>query len=371
MKKNGQTSSGTQRWYCTGCRYSSTATAPRQKRLKQYLEFLDYVTDTTPKRKMNIPPRTWDRTHAWCWNTRPRWQVTGEVYDQIFIDGTYIPYGWCLLVAYTSKKVIAYQLCERENAQAYQALLSRIPPPIVVTTDGNAGALSAIKTCWPQSRIQRCLVHIQRNIRQVTTTRPKTKQHKALRKLGRDLPSIGTTEQAIEWQKKLAAWHQLYDPWLKEKTYRDQVRPDQIPTFARRNKKWWYTHQNTRRIVSALDRYVKEGVLFAFLDPTLDTTAPLDSTTNSLEGGVNAPLKLFLQAHRGWSEDHMLTAIDYYLYSRSIDAQPLETFIDNITTPTKKPPRTTPQGPATLDTHIDQESPWEDGLRIRKGRIGR
>ncbi|MCI7306177.1 MAG: transposase, partial [Trueperella sp.] len=55
------------------------------------------------------------------------------------------------------------------------------------TTDGDRGALAAIKACWPTSRLQRCLVHIQRNIRTLTTTRPKTDQHKALYKLALDL----------------------------------------------------------------------------------------------------------------------------------------------------------------------------------------
>lgn len=105
--------------------------------------------------------------------------------------------------------VIAYQLCAKESKPAYTALLSRIPAPAVVTTDGDKSALAAITACWPTARIQRCLVHIQRNIRRITTSRPRIKQHKALCKLAFDLTKITTAEEAIEWHKALAAFHTL------------------------------------------------------------------------------------------------------------------------------------------------------------------
>ncbi|WP_126714761.1 hypothetical protein [Trueperella pyogenes] len=77
--------------------------------------------------------------------------------------------------------------------------------------------------------------------------------------------------------------------------------------------------------------------MFAFLEKDLDITSQLASTTNPLEGGVNSPLKAFLYAHRGWTQERMLTAIDYWLYHRSIDPQPRESFASNIITPAVKP----------------------------------
>lgn len=368
-KKKGFTSAGRQRWYCPDCRYSFTARRCDQSKATQFREFLAYVTDTAPRRSQTTSLSTGDRSHAWCWDTRPIWQVTGEVYDQIFIDGTYIPYGWCVLIASTPEGVIAYQLCHRENKAAYRALLSRIPAPIVVVTDGDKGALAAIKECWPSTIVQRCLVHIQRNIRRITTLKPHTDQHKALRQLGLDLTRIRTIDEAITWQKSLAAFHELYDPWLNEKTYRDHVTTSNIPTFARNNKRWWFTHHDTRRMVRSLDRYVKEGVLFTYLRTDLDVHSLLASTTNPLEGGINSPLKAFLYAHRGWPEHHMLTAINYWLYTRSIDHQPLETFMNNTVTPSTKPELPAANRPAEIDTHINTHTPWEDNLTIRKGWI--
>ncbi|MEW6873387.1 hypothetical protein V3M41_07405, partial [Trueperella pyogenes] len=78
----------------------------------------------------------------------------------------------------------------------------------------------------------------------------------------------------------------------------------------------------------------------------------------------------FLHAHRGWSEDHMLTALDYWLYNRSINRQPLETFITNTrqARPASKHKPDSAQ-PAEIDNAIDHEQPWEDSLTIRKGWI--
>lgn len=48
--------------------------------------------------------------------------MTGEIYNQVQIDGIYLPYGWCLLVALAQGKVIAWQWCDKENKNAYHAL---------------------------------------------------------------------------------------------------------------------------------------------------------------------------------------------------------------------------------------------------------
>ncbi|MBS5918641.1 MAG: transposase, partial [Varibaculum cambriense] len=112
---------------------------------------------------------SWNRQNYWCWRVDPVIEPTGQIYDYIQIDGTYLPYGWCLLTAVNNGKVLAWQWCNQENKTAYKQLLKRLPEPLMVITDGQAGALSAIKDQWPNTRIQRCLVHIKRNIRTLTT----------------------------------------------------------------------------------------------------------------------------------------------------------------------------------------------------------
>lgn len=66
----------------------------------------------------------------------PKPSVTGEVYNQVLLDGIYLAYGWCLITATNGKQIIDWQWCQRENAPAYQAIMNRLPAPMVVVTDG-------------------------------------------------------------------------------------------------------------------------------------------------------------------------------------------------------------------------------------------
>ena len=51
---------------------------------------------------------------------------------------------WVLLIARDREHVLEWQWAANESAQAYTALLERLAPADVVTTDGAAGALAAI-----------------------------------------------------------------------------------------------------------------------------------------------------------------------------------------------------------------------------------
>ncbi|WP_246815414.1 transposase, partial [Corynebacterium sp. HMSC11D10] len=57
---------------------------------------------------------------------------------------------------------IAWHWCKQETTYDYKCLLERIEAPLIAVIDGGQGATSAIKTCWPNTKIQRCLVHAQR-----------------------------------------------------------------------------------------------------------------------------------------------------------------------------------------------------------------
>jgi hypothetical protein len=56
--------------------------------------------------------------------------------------------------------------------------------------------------------------------------------------------------------------------------------------------------------------------LFTYLR-TEFTGLDIASTTNRIEGGTNAQLRLLLRAHRGMSEVHQKRAIEWYLYLHS------------------------------------------------------
>ncbi|WP_144290599.1 MULTISPECIES: transposase [Corynebacterium] len=59
---------------------------------------------------------------------------------------------------------------QRRRLQLHPTLRST-PTPLIVTTDGQKGALKAITTTWLTTKIQRCLVHVKRNVQKHVTLR--------------------------------------------------------------------------------------------------------------------------------------------------------------------------------------------------------
>ncbi len=112
---------------------------------------------------------------AWCWRIRPRIAPPDARRHTVMADGTYMGHGWCLIIAIDGQtgEVLDRQWCAHESKAAYLALFSRLPAPDVLITDGLRGAEAACTQAWPGTRIQRCLVHVQRNTRTGLTSRPR------------------------------------------------------------------------------------------------------------------------------------------------------------------------------------------------------
>ncbi|MDU5379706.1 MAG: transposase [Actinomyces sp.] len=155
-------------------------------------------------KQLAMPTTSFARKVSWCWQVDPPQPlITGEIYDQIIIDGIYLSHHWCLLIATNGSHVIGWQWCDRESVAAWQALLSKFPAPTVVITDGGPGALKAIRQCWPATGVQRCLFHVWLNTKTDLTGHPKTPAGKALLRLGGNLAAINTLDEAATWATQL------------------------------------------------------------------------------------------------------------------------------------------------------------------------
>lgn len=377
MKKNGTTSKGSIRWRCTHCGMSLTRKRKDITHAAQFDAFITWITGNQTQREAcsTGSDRTWRYQTQWCWNVQPVIPITGEIYDYIQIDGTYLPYDWCLLTAASRGKVLAFQWCNRENTEAYKSLLNQLPTPVSVITDGHPGALSAIKQVWPGARVQRCLVHIKRNIRVLTTMNPRIPAHQALWGLAKKLVTIKMLQEADNWVNLLQKLYDQWKNWLNQRTFRRNVSEDNIPSWVRMNQQWWYTHQKARRAYRLLTRQLRDGTLFAFLDPVLreQVTAPIPSNTNALEGGINSQIKRLINTHKGLSEDHMRRAIEWWCYLNSEHPGDPKQFI----TPECFKPKTKKIvddqhsiGPARFDTSFDlYRIDYYPDISIRKGTI--
>lgn len=295
---------------------------------------------------------------------------TGEIHDEVQVDGLYLSSRWCCLVASTRGRVIAWQWCDREKSVAWQALMQQVPAPTVAVCDGGTGLLPAIEIAWPDAKVQRCLVHVQRNVRTHLTTRPKTDAGKALWGLARSLTRITTPEQAISWLRHLNDWHDLHGHLTRERTYLGQQRDGRTaPAWVRPGQRWWYTHDRLRRAYRLLAKLAQRGHLFTYLDPAHDGLG-ISSSTNQAEGAINAGLRDMLRRHRGMPEHHQRRAVEWWLTIHALDPPEPGSFItpENYQPPA---PAATPLdeaiGPATYDTGLTAE----EGLWHRRGWAGR
>lgn len=114
--------------------------------------------------------------------------------------------------------------------------------------------------------------------------------------------------------------------------------------------------------------------MFTWLDPKF-TGLDIQRTTSSLEGGVNAVIRRLLNAHRGLSEPHMKTAVEWLLNQKSIDPTDPITWLakhrHNTSQQKPRPAANDPISPPQYDTAINYNPAYQDGsLHIRKGWAG-
>ena len=64
-----------------------------------------------------------------------------------------------------------------------------------ITCDGHKAILKAIRKAYPDVLVQRCLVHIKRQVKNYISTSPKTLPGQHLIKLSRQITGIKTQEQ--------------------------------------------------------------------------------------------------------------------------------------------------------------------------------
>lgn len=372
VKKNGKTAAGAQRFKCTHCAASHSSKQHRsdvthRHDLDAFLAWLTGKhTQTEAGKKTGISARSFRRRIHWCWNIHPTIPTTGEIYDQVQLDGIYIG-SWCCLIAIAPTGVIGYQWCDTEKRRAWEALLQRFPAPRVVVTDGGSGLISARKHIWPQTRVQRCLVHIQRNIRTYLTTAPRTVAGQELRRLSVALTRVTTVDQATAWLQALEGFHQRHRTFIYARTYRNH-HTGLVPSWVRPGQKSWFTHDRLRKAYSLLERCAQHQELFTYLEEEFDFRVA--STTNQIEGGINAQLRLLLRHHRGIPEEHMRRAVEWFLYLRSEAPQAPHTLIEehhHQPQPRHPDPAREQIGPALYGTSTTAE----EGLWDRLGWAGK
>jgi hypothetical protein len=320
-------------------------------RRHQLTAFLTWLSGKQSQAEIDgLTGRSFRHATAWCWDLEPTLGPITTTHRQVLVDGIWIG-SWCLLIAVTETlQVLAWQWSARESTAAWAALLERIPAPTVVVCDGGTGLASAVRQAWPNTKTQRCLFHVQMNIRRHLTFRPRTDAGRRLLALSLQLSKVREKEDVIAWRLKLEAWWQAYGHLTKE-----------ISTDGRSK---WFTHDRLRKAWQLLSRLSQDGTLFTFV------SHGNARTTSPLEGGINNGIRTVLRQHRGMSEEHMKRAAEWFLYLHEI---PIDRAHELI-------PAQTPEiAPADEETNQEPVEPnyyatglsAEEGLWQRSGWAGR
>jgi hypothetical protein len=302
MIKNGRTKSGGVRWRCKNCGGSYTHRIDTSA--KELKIFLRWLFSKKSQSELDMNSRTFRRMASKFWAIWPLAIFTGECLDVVIVDGIWIADNVVVLIATTYTSVIGWYVAKSECASAWAALISKIPPPKMVVTDGGTGFMKAARTIWPNTTIQRCLFHVFCQVKRETTSRPKLECSKELYKLAKQLMHAKNSELAAQWLANYAEWDSKWNSFLAEYT------------FDEKHKKQ-YTHEHLRKARRGLNKLIKDGVLFTFIEMQNTYGGFWPSTSNMIEGGVNAQLRALLRNHKGLPTIKRLKAVCWWCYMHS------------------------------------------------------
>ncbi|MBU0683520.1 MAG: transposase [Candidatus Omnitrophica bacterium] len=305
MRRHGSTHKGTQRWRCVRCHHTAVRIRSDTYVRHLYTQFVRWITGTLSQteiaRKVNISRKQLSARFKICWNiTPPDLPIYTTPDSVLIVDGVYLSGRTnSVLIARTPKNVRSWYFAKRECFTAWNTFFFHLPTPNVIVMDGQKGLHQAVLQQFPHVSIQRCLVHVERFIRMCVSTRPKTEAGQVLWRLTRSLWDVNTQQDAEYWIACFRIWEQIYDAFLKERSY--------SPTT---HKRWWYTHRKLRAARSHLHNALP--YLFTFLD--IPNTP---RTTNFVEGGINSRLKELIHRHRGLSDERKRILAAHFLHTKT------------------------------------------------------
>jgi hypothetical protein len=313
MQKRGLTAAGTQRWYCRLCHASAVQKRPDTQARHHRTLFNLWLTGnrslTEISQEQGVTRRTLIRWFTPFWtqpesSTPPPPSPTAiYILDGVYLSGR----ENAALICRTVAGHLSWQFAQRETRANWLTFLTSLPPPDAVVTDGQKGLLLAIKQLWPEVKIQRCIIHIERLAKIKLTRRPKTCAGKELLSLVQRVLQVRTPRQCSRWLCVYRRWERRHAEFLKQRTERESPVENQ--------RKWWYTHRNLRAARSLIRHALPH--LFTFIQHP-----HIPRTTNHVEGGVNSRLKELLHRHRGLNHDRKQGLVAEFLAKKERQKPP-------------------------------------------------
>ena len=173
---------------------------------------------------------------------------------------------------------VSYHFIATESLFEYQVLLRDIIQNNfiikAVVIDGKRGLFRLLEGI----PVQMCHFHQQAIITRYLTRKPKLEASIDLKRIS---SYLGKVDQR-RFELLLECWYKRHEGFIKEKTYKIEI------------AKWHYKHKRLRSAYRSLKTNLP--YLFTYKNyPDLK----IPNTTNGLDGGLFAPMKMLMKIHRG------------------------------------------------------------------------
>ena len=229
--------------------------------------------------------------------------VESKGHVHLLIDGTYFENGLCLILYY-NYDIQYVQLFRETNQEKFREIkedllnLKKLGTEVYsVTCDGHKSIMKAVAKIFPNAIIQRCVVHVKRQIKNYLGAKPQIAQAKELLYFSRQITHINTLEHAHQWLAEVHRWYTVHETFINQKSVNE--------TTGRS----WYTHKHMHQAATHLINAIP--YLFGYLN---DDQIP--KSTNQIEGYF-AHLKEKLTLHRGLRFEAKKNFIKWYLHFKN------------------------------------------------------
>ncbi len=306
VRKKGKRK-GKQRYRCSDCFNNFSGDNKGVQQSNQFIWFRKWIMERQVyqylSRDSGMSQSKIQRLFKQYLKKAPLVPIRSKNHVHLLIDGIYFINGLCLILYYDYdiQYVQLYRETNKEKLKEIKEDLQNLKhlgaDVYSVNCDGHSAILKAVAKVYPNAVIQRCLVHIKRQVQNYLSTKPKLELAKELLIISQKITCIRSIEEANYWLVELHDWHEKNKDFVNEKT---------INEISRR---WWYKHKNLHLATTHLINAIPN--LFCYLN---DPEIPY--TSNQVEGYFSH-LKEKLTLHRGLRFESKRNFIRWYIYFKN------------------------------------------------------
>lgn len=270
VKCNGKSSSNKRRYLCLSCNKSFTwkQLTLEQRRFNWFklwitegysvwgLANIKRVSRSTVKRVIKY----------WLHQTPNEEPYNFSEVKHIVLDGTFLkrPRGIYAAMDSEAHKLLYAAVNVRESAKDLSAFYTKLYEaglyPESATTDGNTAQMKQLQLFCPEIKLQRCIVHVQRQGLCWCRRNPKRTDAKHLRELLLTLTEVKTKEDSQRFIKGFYAWENRFGTAIESSSNRgwvfsDVVRARSLITKAMPNLFHYIDNPKIARSTNALEGY--------------------------------------------------------------------------------------------------------------------